>query len=82
MSASRKDGGPAFPRDNLAGEPGMSLRDFFASRVIQSLMAQGWDDEFRAGQFEVAHELGMTVGQLNAKIAYDMADEMLLRRGQ
>jgi hypothetical protein len=74
--------GPATDEDLDRRYPGMTLRDYFAAKAMQALLAQGWDDEFRAGQFEVAHEMGMTLGQLNAKIAYDMADEMLLRRGQ
>lgn len=34
-----KDGGPAFPRTRKTGEVGMSLRDYFAAKAMQGLLA-------------------------------------------
>lgn len=47
------NGGPAFPvqsiyvEDQDTNSPGMSLRDYFAAKAMQGLLAQGnrsWDD--------------------------------------
>jgi hypothetical protein len=36
---STTDGGPAFPQDNDAiGSPGMTLRDYFAAKAMQSVL--------------------------------------------
>ena len=38
----KPDGGPAFPfvlKENGAGEPGMSLRDYFAAHALTGILA-------------------------------------------
>ena len=40
------DGGPAFPnRGDRGTYDGMSLRDYFAAKVVQGLVAHGYADE-------------------------------------
>lgn len=63
------DGGPAFPvvRDGVAQNDawgGMSLRDYFAGKVLSSLLDQHRDCD----DIEIA------------KLAYDLADAMLRQR--
>ena len=61
-------GGPAFPHiDSGCGrfEEGMTLRDYFAAKVLQGLLASGLDQP----KFEFARK------------SYEMADEMLKARG-
>ena len=76
-----KDGGPAFPRNILdhghgvttTHESGMTLRDYFAAKAMQGLLASGWCAE--------ARELAPGVGEQDvAKDAYLMADAMLKAR--
>ncbi len=64
-----KDGGPAFPTlpNRLSierGDPGMTLRDYFAGQALAGLLADmaGADEDVRAD------------------MAYNQADAMLLRR--
>ena len=76
MSKQRDDGGPAFPVDptndpglSLVGQfvsPGMSVRDLFAGMAISGMLANP----------------DITSGPRLAKIAYEMADEMLKARNQ
>jgi hypothetical protein len=65
-----KKGGPAFP---LAAQnwhhKGMSLRDYFAGQVMQTLVAS-----FRTDAGWNAHE--------NANIAYQIADAMIKARSE
>jgi hypothetical protein len=65
-------GGPAFPYEerNGVGEPyadhfGMTLRDYFAAKVLQGFISRG-------GQYD---------GEFDAKRAYAFADAMLKVRG-
>ena len=63
-----KDGGPAFPVPNLEDDPsfnGMTLRDYFAAKAMQALIAS--TEGFTSDQY--------------AKAAYEMADAMLKARG-
>jgi len=65
---SDKDGGPAFPStisDDSLHVGGMSLRDYFAAKAMQGLMASPADPE----SMEVA-----------AKWSYKLADAMLKAR--
>ena len=63
-------GGPAFAqqlesnRDGYAVTGGMTLRDYFAAKVLQGLLASGLDQP----KFEFARK------------SYEMADEMLKAR--
>lgn len=71
------DGGPAFPRQTYQiptnqefewGNEGMSLRDWFAGRAMQSLIVNDkWDERANS-------EGGV------ARIAYILADAMLKER--
>ena len=67
MAETVKDGGPAFAHGNptMGGDPGMSLRDYFAGQVLGALA--GYGDESDSGK-----EL--------AQFAYEMADRMLRER--
>ena len=70
------DGGPAFPVWELNGKDqpemtgfGMSLRDYFAAKAMQGLLAaqvHGFNDRPAKGPF--------------ASMAYEMADAMLKAR--
>lgn len=69
---AKNDGGPAYPQDRESGAygRGMSLRDWFAGRVIPQIWAEDCanvDDE------------GMTLDEM-AHEAYRMADAMLAER--
>ena len=64
---SDNTGGPAFPHiDSGCGrfEAGMTLRDYFAAKVLQGLLASGLDQP----KFEFARK------------SYEMADAMLKAR--
>ena len=67
---SMKNGGPAFPLQSIGpefapGYAGMSLRDYFAAKAMQGLIASPADPE----SMEVA-----------AKWSYKLADAMLKAR--
>ena len=63
MEQRIETGGPAFPG---YGEPGMTLRDYFAAKAMQGLLASNVQD--------VMPEF--------AKRAYEMADAMMKARGE
>ena len=69
---AQSDGGPAFPGPYTCGDAssrGMSLRDYFAARVIAALLR---------GYTPVS-----TPGRVNmAETAYMLADAMLKARGE
>ena len=59
MSTPIKAGEPAFPRNyNSDGHNGMTLRDYFAAKAMQSLVslpeASGTVDYFAAGAYQYA----------------------------
>ena len=68
---SKNTGGPAFPfwsdSDGLAQYSGMTLRDYFAAKALQGMLA-GFPDA------DGAHYPAL------AKLAYAIADEMLKAR--
>jgi len=75
---ARKDGGPAFPsttnEDFVSGEDGMSLRDYFAAKLLPTIyrmMNKIWRDENEPPPFP---------GDDIARICYEMADAMLEER--
>jgi hypothetical protein len=85
MNNERKDGGSAFPvnsdeydqdaeRYRPCSEGGMSLRDYFAAKAMQSVC------QMIAGR---AHEVSRSdpIGDI-AKEAYQLADAMLRAREQ
>ena len=81
-----KTGGPAFPtesysieRDVMVREEGMTLRDYFAAKAMQSIL-RGYDTVTSFEEDEVNDPEGMP--SLIAKDAYIMADSMMKARGQ
>lgn len=77
MSDKINDGGPAFPAQELtqsyateAMNHGMTLRDYFAAKVLQGFIAKGQD-----------HYDGNGDAERFASLAYEYADVMLKERG-
>ena len=66
------DGGPAFPLaepgDCVSASEGMSLRDYFAAKAMQGLLAQSCGTAFGSDPIH------------GAQYAYQMADAMLAAR--
>ncbi len=74
---SSKDGGPAFPCDpNAVIYTGVSVRDYFAARVIQGLLA--CENSVYITKEEIA--AGKTWPDRVAEDGYSIADAMLKRR--
>lgn len=71
---TKYNGGPAFPVTLPAGErytghapfDGMTLRDYFAAKAMQSFIDSGWEG----------------FGETVADAAYRMADDMLTERAK
>ena len=65
-----KDGGPAFPTlhngSTLPGQTGMTLRDYFAAKAMQGMLAEDGG--------------GALNNEELAEFAYGIADEMLKAR--
>jgi hypothetical protein len=88
MSENKNNGGPAFPCDDVMDQAGkvhrsggMSLRDYFAGKVLAALMTQtSADRDFPNPKYRCGGDLGETVAQRAAKISYAMADAMLEAR--
>lgn len=60
---------PAFPNYlQMAPQDGMTLRDYFAAKALQGLLAQSGGSAFRSDRDD------------GAKYAYEMADAMLKAR--
>lgn len=83
------DGGPAFPRPMTYGrdaviddgEMGMSLRDYFAARVMQGIVSSVLSEEDHERLVGVAHLNGcQKVSEWIAKDSYKQADAMLKAR--
>jgi hypothetical protein len=72
-------GGPAFPwtadRADRGDEPGMTLRDYFAAKAMEGLIAR---ESTSAFNFEVYKDDPWRV----ALWAYDVADQMIKVREQ
>ena len=90
MDGRIKDGGPAFPRvptqwgDGIAvwGEPGMTLRDYFAAKIAAAMLTMTSTDN-DLPQLEWVRNLdGETLAERVAGIAYRMADAMLAERAK
>ena len=69
MTTSKETGGSAFPRKDGELHKGMTLRDYFAAKAMQGMLAActGWSE----GQQERL-----------AKCSYAMADEMMKARAK
>jgi hypothetical protein len=68
-------GGPAFPYENRYEHEGMTLRDYFAAKAMQGLIAR---ESTGAFNFETFPDDPRRV----ALWAYDVADQMLKARSQ
>ena len=75
-AATLNDGGPAFP--NLAEqsqskwpESGLSIRDYFAAKAMQSVLQTSWRD------LDLKPKNGLSVIENSAVFAYEIADAML-----
>ena len=68
MAEKINDGGPVFPSEIGTTSKGISLRDYFAAKAMQSYLVDKDRDSFTFEQW--------------AKAAYFMADAMLHARGQ
>ena len=87
---TEKDGGPAFPTEvgpegsgymiqtgnQQWSHPGMSLREFFAAKAMQGLLARGIHYQTEGGR---SHKSGLEECDI-AGHAYAMADAMLKAR--
>jgi hypothetical protein len=67
---------PAFPRTGWPNETGMTLRDYFAAKAMQGLLAGLDKDARRFLEFQTEPE------QTMAKASWLMADAMLKARGE
>ena len=77
---TKEDGGPAFPQqtDITLSYKGMTLRDYFAAKAMQSILLE-YQNVF---EDETGGEGDPTFPELLAKDAYIMADAMLKVREQ
>ncbi len=73
---NKDTGGPAFPFG--AGYPGMKLRDYFAAKAMQGLMAGRWKTDIHGAQFDAYR----ADAEEWAQSAYHFADAMLKAREQ
>lgn len=62
--SNKENGGPAFPKSGGFTQAGMNLRDYFAAKAMQGLMASDVRDNPKAF----------------AEYSYQMADAMLKER--
>lgn len=85
------DGGPAFPNPALANEAfsapfdltGMTLRDYFAAKAMQSLLLAALTNESTARSLATGLSQASEGGALPSRIAmvaFAQADEMLKAR--
>lgn len=83
--AEINDGGPAFPvnsdeydhnndRWRPCSEGGMSLRDYFAAKALQSVLDGSWPD------LQLSPKNHLTPVENSAVFAYEIADAMLKAR--
>jgi hypothetical protein len=68
--SNRKTSGPAFPRTQYPNETGMTLRDYFAAKALQGLLADP----------EPFEDCGEGLPMAYAYEAYVYADAMLRER--
>ena len=78
-------GGPAFPLVAEAHEhvisTGMTLRDYFAAKAMQSLITGGFTDIGKEG-IEANRQPFQNIEDLMAETSYKYADAMLKARSQ
>lgn len=89
MNTSTNDGGPAFPslnsemtgidsngveRFDTEESGGMSLRDYFAAKAMQSVLDGSWPD------LQLVPQSGLEPIENSAMFAYQIADAMIQAR--
>lgn len=75
---SKNNGDAAFPSDteNYGPKSGMSLRDYFAAKAMQGMIANGdWVSR-------MASRTGAEPSECTSSAAYEVADAMLLERAK
>lgn len=78
---STNNGGPAFP--DARSQIGMSLRDYFAAKVMHAeLNTAGANDVAAEALIDAAAVAGQTIEARVAYNAYRMADAMLAERAK
>lgn len=83
MTDTVKDGGPAYPHtkvfENGTGraQGGMSLRDYFAAKALQGMLAAGYE---QICTFDPISGRALTQGKTLFQSAWDMSDAMLAAR--
>jgi hypothetical protein len=82
MSNTKNTGGPAFPRPENYGAPGMTLRDHFAGLAMQGHWASQTEESCSLDWMCSNPELADGQLRIVAKLAYAMADAMLIAREQ
>jgi len=70
-SNGKENGGPALPTNAMTVQYGMTLRDYFAAKAMQGLIASPKSP---------SGAIGDVTDKLVAKLAYTMADAMLEAR--
>jgi hypothetical protein len=72
---------PAFPNKDELGNmiPGLSLRDYFAAKALPLAMA---DNDIYGKTVHCANQSKLSIPETLAKMAYDLADAMLLERSK
>lgn len=76
----KNDGGSAFPREHNAVALGMTMRDYFAAKAMQGLIAE---PQWREGGYALVYILGPQTkddAENYAVTAYRLADAMLKAR--
>jgi hypothetical protein len=81
MTDTKDISGPAFAYGNheQGGDPGMSLRDYFAGQALAGFLGSDIVNQVLAKD---ATEKGTRAGKHAATIAYEYADAMLRAREQ
>ena len=72
--SEQDNGGPAFPMPDRAERGGMSLRDYFAAKAMQSVLDGSWPD------LQLSPQGGLSPVENSAVFAYQIADAMLKAR--
>ena len=78
MNNTTNTGGPAFPHDPDAQfneRSGMTLRDYFAAKTMQSVLDGSWPD------LHLKPKQHLSPIENSAVFAYEIADAMLKARG-
>lgn len=86
MSATRDDGGSAFPgfqpsegSSFVYADGGMTLRDWFAGQALSGICS---DERNMSAMTRVAEAEGLDLTQYVSSSAYEMADAMLAERSK